>query len=336
MEKKLNNEKSRLLMFIMNKWVSKPIYAVCKLGIADILSQGPMAIKKIAELSGTDEKSLYRILRALACMGIFSEVDKKVFKHTRMSEFLKTGKIGFFYSLMFNDTWNDKAWLEIIKSIKTGKSGFEISHGKPLFKWLENNPGTFKVFEESNSIRSRQIAKSLTDSYDFSRVRNIVDVGGGKGDLLIEILGKHKDIKGLIAENSPAERINANIDKSGLSNRCRLVKCDFFKKVPTGGDLYILSNILHDWKDAECIKILSNIRKSMKNNSRILILEMVIPEGDAFSVSKLLDLEMMMVTGGLERTKEEFIGLYRASKLDLVNEIKIKDDTNIMELEKRF
>ena len=336
MEKETNDDQFELIRLITNKWLSKPIYAACRLGIADILSKGPRPIKELSEISGTDARSLYRVLRALSCVGIFTEVDKEVFDLTPMAGLLKTGEIGFSYSMMFNDSWNDKAWLKIVESIKTGKSGFEISYGMPLFRWLEKKPDILKIFEESNSARSRRISKSVSDAYDFSKANRVIDVGGGKGDILIEILLKYKGISGSLADISITKATKDNIDRSGLSKRCKLVKCDFFKKVPSGGDVYILSSILHDWDDKDCMKILSNIRKNMNNDSRILVLEMLIPRGNKFSVSKLLDLEMMMITGGLERTEDEFKRLFRSSGLRLINSTEIEKDNYMMEIEKRF
>jgi len=233
---------------------------------------------------------------------------------------------------MFHSDWNNKAWIYLSESLKTGKTAFELAHGIPLFNWLEKNPEAAKLLYEANAIKSRTSYNAITDSYDFTGINKIIDIGGGKGTLLLEILKKNSLAKGTIAELSSmvpdAKRKIKNMD---MQERCNAIECNFFKKVPAGGNIYILSNILHDWPDNQCKIILRNCHKAMISSSKLLVIEMIIPTGNRPSISKLLDLEMMVITGGSERTKEEFIELFNPSGFIISRIIPTKGDLYIIE-----
>lgn len=334
---KTRNSKTsnQLMKFIMEKWISKPIYAVSKLGIADILKNGPKTIEDIASMSNTHCPTLYRIMRALASVGIFTEVEYKKFALAPMAEMLQTGKSGSVYSLMFHSDWNDKAWTKLIECIRTGKTAFDIAQGMPLFKWLEKKPKAAELLHEANNIKTRNSHAIINDFYNFSSVEKIIDIGGGKGSLLLEILKKNPHINGIIAElPSVIPETDKEIKRNGLQNRCRTKSCDFFKNIPSGGDVYILSNILHDWPNKKCQIILKKCYEAMTDDSKLLIIEMIVPEGNKPSISKLLDLEMLVITGGAERTKKEFIQLFDLSGFKISRMIPMKGEVSIIELTK--
>lgn len=327
---------NQLMKFIMEKWISKPIHAISKLGIADILKSGPKIIDDIASISNTHCPTLYRIMRALASVGIFTEVEDKKFALTPMAEMLQTGQAGSVYSLMFHSDWNDKAWTKLIECIRTGKTAFELAQGLPLFKWLEKNPEAAELLHRANNIKAQNSYAIITDFYNFSNVKKIIDIGGGKGALLLEILKKNTHTKGIIAELlSTIPEVDKEIKKNNLQNRCSIKSCDFFKNIPSGGDVYLLSNILHDWDDEKCQIILNRCHKAMAIDSKLLVIEMIVPDGDKPSISKLLDLEMLVITGGVERTKKEFTRLFDLTDFKISKIIPIKGDVSIIELAKK-
>lgn len=299
--------------YIVGKWISKPIYVVAELGIADMLADDSKTIQELAQLSNTHAPSLYRMMRALASVGIFFETEEKRFELTPMAELLREGAMKSI-ALMFNSDWSDKAWGFFLESIKTGATSFDKAHGLPVLKWLDRNPSAAKVFNEANAVRAANSISAIIDVYDYSGINILIDIGGGLGVLLMEILKVYPSLKGVVADVPSVIKNTKELIKSrGLDKRCETVECDFFRNIPSGGDAYILSNILHDWPDNKCRIILDNCYEEMKPGSKLLIIEMIVPTGNQPSMAKLLDLEMLVTTGGRERTKDEFRDLLNNS-----------------------
>ena len=322
---------SQLMNFIVGKWISKPIYVAAELGIADMLADGSKAIEELAQLSQTHAPSLYRMMRALASVGIFSEVEEKRFELTAMAELLKSGAMRSI-ALMFNSDWSDKAWGCFMDSIKTGCTAFEKAHGLPVSDWLEENPYAAEVFNEANAVKAANSNRAIVDVYDFSGIDTLTDVGGGLGVLMVEILIANSSMSGIIADIPSVICKTKEIIKSrGLENRCDTVECDFFKNIPAGSDAYLMSNILHDWSNEQCHVILKNCHKVMKPKSKLLIVEMVIPPGNQPSIAKLLDLEMLVTTGGCERTEVEFKTLLDSSGFKFCRNMQTKAGVCLIE-----
>ena len=325
------NPAEQLMKFIVAKWISKPIFVAAELGIADLLAEGPKSITELAEMSRSHAPSLYRVMRALAAVGIFSETDTKQFELTPMAECLKTGAMRSI-ALMFNSEWNDKAWMHIVESVKTGETAFIKAHGMPVSDWLEENPMAAQVLIEANAIKAATAHRSIVDVYDFSGIDSLIDVGGGTGALMAEILTANPSMKGVVADTPLVIKEARNlINARGLEDRCDAVECDFFKEIPTGGDAYLMSNVLHDWTDDRCSVILNNCHKAMKPKSKLLIVEMVIPSGNDFSVAKLLDLEMLVITGGRERTQADFEDLLQFSGFEISRIIPTRESVYVIE-----
>ena len=308
---------AELMKFIVGKWISKPLYVAAELGLADLLDQGPRSIEDLARNSGAHAPTLYRIMRALASVGIFSETEDRHFELTPMAEYLKTGLMRSM-ALMFNSVWNDQAWEYLLDSVKTGRTPFEKAHGRSLSQWLATHPEAAQVFNQANAVKAAQTHRAILDVYDFSGLDNLIDVGGGLGALAAEILTAHPGMTGTVFD-TPAviEEARKFIQARGLGDRCRTVAGDFFVNVQAGGDIYILSNILHDWPDEQCRTILANCRRAMKPESGLLVVEMIVPPGNEPSIAKLLDLEMLVITGGRERTEMEYHQLLEASGLEV-------------------
>ena len=304
---------AQLMNFIVGKWISKPIYVAAELGIADMLADGSKTIQELSQLSQSHASSLYRMMRALASVGIFVETEEKRFELTPMAECLKNGAMRSI-ALMFNSDWSDKAWGCFLDSIKTGCTAFEKAHGLPVSDWLEENPYAAEVFNEANAVKAANSNSEIVDVYDFSDINTLTDVGGGLGVLMAEILIANPSMDGVVADiPSVICKAKEIIISRGIENRCKTVECDFFKNIPSGSGAYLMSNILHDWSNEQCHIILKNCHKAMKSGSKFLIVEMIIPPANQPSIAKLLDLEMLVTTGGCERTEEEFKTLLNSS-----------------------
>lgn len=322
---------AQLMNFIIGKWISKPIYAAAELGIADMLADGPMGIDELAESSNSHAPSLYRMIRALASVGIFREKEDAQFELTPMAALLKTGEMRSM-AIMFNADWSDKAWHFFLENVKTGNTAFVEAHGMPVTDWLEGNPQAARIFNEANAIKATKTHRAVIDVYDFSGINTIIDVGGGIGALMAEILSEYPAMKGIVADlPSVIRQAKLAIREQHLQDRCQVLACDFFKAVPPGSDAYILSNILHDWPDEQCREILSNCRQAMRNDATLLAIEMIILPGNGPSIAKLLDLEMMVTTGGRERTESDFRDLFASAGLELAKIVPTKEGICVIE-----
>ncbi len=322
---------AQFMKFIVGKWISKPIYAAAELGIADILTEGSKSIEELAQITQSHSPSLYRMMRALASVGIFFETEGKRFELTPMAEYLKTGAMRSI-ALMFNSDWSDKAWRYFLDRIKTGDTAFDKAHGMPVSDWLEKNPRAAEVFNEANAIKAANSHRAIVDVYNFSGINTLTDVGGGLGALMAEILIVNPLMNGIVADiPSVIQKARKIIRSRGLENRCQAVECDFFNEIPAGSDVYLMSNILHDWQDEQCHIILTNCHRAMKTGSKLLVVEMIIPPGNEPSVAKLLDLEMLVTTGGRERTEAEFKNLFESSGFKLSRIIPTKDGVCVIE-----
>jgi hypothetical protein len=322
---------AQLMKFIVGKWISKPIYVAAELGIADLLAEGPKSIEALAEMSQTHAPTLYRVMRALASVGIFFETVAEQFGLTPMAKCLKTGAMRSI-ALMFNSDWNDMAWAHFLDSVKTGDTAFSKAHGMPVSDWLEKNPQAAEVFNEANAIKAATSHRAITDVYDFSGIKTLTDVGGGIGALMAEILISNPLMKGIVADiPSVVQEAQKKIKARGIEGRCEAVECDFFKEIPTGGDACLLSHILHDWSDDQCAIILQNCYNALNPKSKLLVVEMIVPSGNEPSVAKLLDLEMLVITGGRERTEPEFKDLLESSGFSLSRIIPTRESVFVIE-----
>jgi hypothetical protein len=308
---------AQMMQFILGNWISKPIYVAAELGIADMVADRPKSIDELAHMSKTHGPSLYRVMRALASVGIFLETSERSFELTPMAECLKRGAMRSI-AVMFNSDWHDKAWENLLYSVRTGDVAFDKAHGKPVFDWLKEHPRAAEIYNEANAIKAMTSHRAIIDAYDFSNIARLTDVGGGHGALMAEILGANPAMKGVVAE-LPAVVQDARefIRTRGLETRCEVIECDFFKGIPPGSDAYLMSHILHDWNDEVCYTILKNCHKAMKPGSTLLVVETVIPPGNEFSIAKLLDLEVFVMGGGRERTEKEFRDLFQSSGFTL-------------------
>jgi precorrin-6B methylase 2 len=325
----------QMMKMIVAKWISKPIHIAAELGIADLLIRGGKPIDVLAKESGAHGPTLYRIMRALASVGIFCETDERFFELTPLAQYLTADAMGPF-AVLFNAPWNDRAWMHLSECVRNGETPFEKAYGEPLFRWLDHHPDAARVHNEANARKASRTHRAIVDHYDFSSFQVLTDVGGGLGALMIEILNANPHLHGIVAELSAVvPEAQKEIARIGLSQRCQVVACDFFSAVPAESDAYILSNILHDWSDGDCINILKNCHHTMRPGQTLLVVEMVVPGANEPSMAKLLDLEMLVMTGGRERSASEFEELLVSAGFVLSAIIPVEGELCIIEAARR-
>lgn len=299
----------QMMQWITSKWISKPIHVAAELGIADLLRDKPMSVEKLAQRTKTHAPTLYRLLRALSAVGIFAEIDDQVFDLSPLAQCLCSEAMRPLV-MMFLSDWHDKAWSNLAYSVRTGKPAFDHAFGKGAFEWMEENPEARSTLDRGQGLKAIGFAEAVIEAYDFSDISSICDVGGGQGTFLIQLLANYPHIMGIVADLQGAV-VSAEkaIVKADLHDRCKAIPYDFFKDAPPVCDAYFLVNILHDWEEEICCRILKNISQAMNADSRLLIVEYLLEPGPGFSVAKLLDIEVLVMGGGRERTVDEYKAL---------------------------
>jgi SAM-dependent methyltransferase len=248
----------------------------------------------------------------MASLGLLTEVEAQRFSLTKLGEAMKTGAAGSARAtlLMTGSDWVGTGFANILHSVQTGRTGFEEAQGMPFFDYLAQHPEDASIFSGAMVGIHGAEPPAVAAAYDFSPFRTVVDVGGATGNLLAAILARHLEPRGLLFDR-PHVVVEATklLKANGVADRVTIEAGDFFQTVPTAGDAYILSHIMHDWNDEQCLTILGHCRKAMKPDGRLLIVEMVLPAGDAPHPGKILDMVMLVLTGGQERTEAEYANL---------------------------
>ncbi len=310
-----------VLQMIWGIHISRAVYLVAALGIADLLADGPMTAAQLAQATQAHEPSLYRVLRLLAALGVLTEQDDRSFSLTILGERLRADTPASMrsWSLFFGDAAGLRVFEPIIEIVKTGKPGVGIAYGMGPFEFLAAHPDLAQKFQAAMSERTAAFAPSVAAGYDFSPMRTVADIGGGKGTLLAAILRAHRHLRGILLDRPPGIAAAAEVlGAAGVADRCEIVAGDFFQGVPAGADAYLLANVLHDWNDADSVRILGACRRAMAKDGRVLIIERLIPDNPADASPVLLsDLNMLILTGGQERTNAEYGQLLAKAGLNL-------------------
>ena len=303
-----------LMQMMFGYMISRLIYVAAKLGIADLLKDSPKSIDELAKATETDARTLYRILRTLASVGIFTEVEQSQrFTLTPLAQLLQTGIPGSLHAMAIymGDNHHWRTFGDILYSVKTGKPAFEHIFGMESYKYFAQNTEYAKIFNDAMTSLTASEDAAVTASYDFSPFGKIVDVGGGHGSLIASILKANPKMRGVLFEVPPViEGAKHLIEAEGLAERCELVVGDAFESVPNGGDAYILKHMIHSFDDDRTVELLRNIHHAMPANGKLLVCEMVIPPGNGSHFSKIADIEMLMIPGGYERTEAEYRRLF--------------------------
>jgi hypothetical protein len=301
-------------------WLLAAIKVAAELDIAGILEKEQLTIEQLSQRTGSDTQALLRLMRALASESIFKRTRLGLYKNTRLSKVLTSGRGSLRYTLIQHlGTLNWTAFNDLSYSIRTGKSAFSKAYGMKIYDYLSEHPEESQLFDRSMTNLSEISIEPILSSFDFSNYPLIADIGGGEGLLLSSILFKNKNSRGILFDlpeglNHP-ERI---LEKFGVAGRVQVIQGNFFTTVPEGANIYLLKNIIHNWSTEDCILILRNIRKVMSPKSKILILEMILDEKNHASMGKLIDLQMMVfMDEGKERTRKEFETLLQSAGLKL-------------------
>jgi hypothetical protein len=314
--------------------VSDSLSAAAKLGVADLLKGGPKGADELARESGVHARSLYRLLRALASVGVFSQDTGGRFRLTPLGGPLRSDDPDSLRSFMIfmGTDWHHRTWADLPYSIQTGRPAFERLYGKPYFDYLAEHPEPAQVFHDAMTSLSASSGRAVAEAYDFSGVGRLVDVGGGHGLLLASVLAKYPEMRGVLLDAPQViEGAKGLIEGGGLAGRVEAVAGDFFESVPAGGDAYIMKHIIHDWDDERAATILGNCREAMAEGGRLLVVEMVIPEGDAPSPGKFLDLEMLLFMRSFERTEAEYRELFGSAGFELTRVVPTPSPYGVIE-----
>ena len=319
----------RMVMGLRN---TQAIYVVAKLGVADLLVNGPLTSDELASKLGVHSVSLFRVLRALAAQGIFTQDMSDKFGLTPMSQLLRSDNPNTIrYTAIYAGQEYYRAAGELLHTVKTGETAFNHIYGKGHFDYLGENPEAAKTF---NLYMATSFARfgSPFQSYKFKEGSLIVDVGGGRGHLITEIVRSDPSLRGVLYDlpQGVAEAA-AYLESNNVAQRCKIVSGSFFDHIPPGGDVYLLSRILHDWPDDKAKQILENCRKSIRDDGILLVREHVIPEGDTPSFGKQLDLTMLFMLGGAERTEKEWRKLLQDSGFSISRIIETGQSFDLIE-----
>ena len=293
--------------------VSRCVHAVAELSIADRIGSSAVKVESLAEACGVQPGPLRRVLRLLASWGVFREEESGVFTHTPLSETLRVdhpSSMRGWAQMTGGPIFSSFAGL--MGSLQTGAPAFPVVHGTTPYRYFADHPKDRTAFAEAMGDWNRQLARSLLSARDFSSARLVVDVGGSFGYLLGDLLVASPQARGILLDlpdiaNGAVERIRG----LGLQGRCEVKGGDFFESVPAGGDVYLMSWIMHNWSDADCVRILRNCRRAIAPSGRLLTVDHVIQVGNDRDFGRTSDLAMLVAFGGQERTEEEFRALLR-------------------------
>jgi len=323
----------RLTQMISGYWSSQAIYAAAKLGLADLLKDGPRTAGELAAAAGVHEDGLFRVLRALASIGLFAETAPRTFALTPMAALLQSDVDGSQRDLaIMMGEEHYEVWGRLVEALQTGENAFEKRCGAPIFDYLAQHPEQGRIFDAAmTGIHGRETA-AVIEAYDFADIRRLVDVGGGNGSKLTAILQRHPALRGVLFDlPHVVDRAEPLLQAAGVADRCEVARGNFFEAVPSGGDAYLLRHIIHDWNDEQAVVILRNCAAALTDGGRVLLVESVIPPGNEPFAAKFLDLTMMLIPGGKERTEAEYRTLLAAAGLKLDRIVATTTEISVLE-----
>jgi O-methyltransferase/methyltransferase family protein len=323
-----------LLRLVNGYRVSQAIYVATALGIADLLAGGPQSSDELAAGTGSHPGAMYRLLRALAAVGVFHEASGRRFTLTPLSHCLRSDApepVGpTAISTMSPPMW--QAWGALLHGVRTGENAFRQVHGVDVWTYRERHPEASAVFDRAMTATMRRVTAAVLAAYDFSRFGTVVDVGGGQGALLAAILRAHPTVRGVLFDQPHVVGRGEDVVRiAGVAGRCDVVGGSFFERVPDGGDAHVLRWIIHDWPDADATAILRNCRRAIGPQGRLLVIEQEIEPPNAGAPAKLADLQMLVGAGGRERTLEEYAALFAAAGFRLVGATSTRAGESIVE-----
>ena len=297
--------------------LSQALRVIAELGITDLVAGGERSVDDLARESGANADALHRVMRLLASEGVFRETSSGRFVQTELSETLRSDRVGSprdFVRMINSEPY--QAFGDLLYSVRTGGTAFEHCFGASRFEWLEAHPEQEALFQHAMIALSQGANEAVAEAIDFTPFKCVVDVGGGHGQLLSAILARNPHLSGVLFDRLPS----IEMAKTGLGGplpRTEFLAGDFFKGAPEGGDVYILKRVIHDWDDERATAILRNCRNVMQPSGKVLLAERITEQGNDPDLNKYLDIVMLGITGGVERTEREFENLLARSGLRL-------------------
>ncbi|MDA0170910.1 acetylserotonin O-methyltransferase [Solirubrobacter taibaiensis] len=305
--------------------LSQALYAVAKLGVADALDAGPLTAEAIAETVDARAPELRRVLRALVAAGVFCELEDGRFESNDAAAALRARAPGGMRDVVVNfGEEMYQSFGELLHTVRTGETAFDHVYGAPLFEYYATHPETEASAAARMRARTLPVARELAASDLLRGANTLVDVGGGTGTLVAEVLRHRPDLAGVLLERPGMLALaQPYLAEQGVADRCALVEGDFFASIPAGGEVYVLKSVLHDWDDERCVAILRTCRAAMDDAARLIVVELILPERMTAAApmlsAALLDLIMLAYAGGRERTRAEFTELFDQAGLRLAS-----------------
>jgi len=313
--------------------VAACIYVTTKLKIADLLAGGPRPVSELAGKAKVNEGALYRVLRAIASIGVFREESPRTFANTPLSETMRDIPGSSRDTLLFlADPLHFRVFAELLHSVETGGTAFKKTTGMDPFEFFRQDEEENRAFNAAMTSISAQMVPSAIAAYDFGESGTLADIGGGHGMLLAMILQKHRGLRGIVYDlPHVVEGAKARIESLGLTSRCAIVGGDFFESVPVA-DSYVMKSIIHDWDEPRAIAILKNCASAMRGPSgRVILIEMVVAPGNDPNPGKWIDIEMLAMAGGRERTEAEYEELFAKAGLRLSRVVRAPSPFGVIE-----
>jgi ubiquinone/menaquinone biosynthesis C-methylase UbiE len=322
-----------MLQLMSGFWISRCIYITAKLGLADLVKAGPKTAADLAAATNTHPSSLFRVLRALACVGVLTQDDDR-FGDTPLLQTLRSEVPGSLRAFAMTELGEEHypAWGELLHSVQTGGIAFDRAFGMDVWKYFGQHPDNAKVFNDAMSGMTAQANDALHAAYDFGGIGTLIDIGGGHGGLITSILRRNPQMQGILFDSPQViEGAKSVIEKSDVAGRCDLIAGNFFESLPAGGDAHILKWIIHDWNDEQSVAILKNCHRALTENGKLILVEAVIPAGSEMHFAKFMDLNMLVMTGGRERTEAEFRDLYERAGFRLTRIVPTESPFSVIE-----
>jgi hypothetical protein len=323
-----------LRRLIVGYRLSQALHVAARLGVADLLNNGPMSVDELARAVGAHPAALYRLMRLLASEGVFAESEPRRFELTALAMPLRSDVPGSLRAraILDGEEAHWKAWGHLTHSVATGEPAFDRAHGAPFFEYMKAHAAVASSFNTVMTDQNAAAAQAVVEAYDFSGLGTLVDVGGGHGSLLAAILAEYPPLRGILHDQPHVVAgARPTLEAAGVADRCDIIGGDFFASVPAGGDAYLLKHILHNWDEPRCAAILKNGRDALPADGRLLVVETLIPAGNEPSYGKYLDLGMLVLLPGRERTEAEYGELLAATGFELSRVIATRSELSILE-----
>jgi len=330
--------RERLRQLVNGYQVTQAIHVAVVLGLPDLLAAGPRSASELVAETGSHPGSLYRLLRALTSVGLLrtsGEDDDRQFELTELGHLVRNDVSGSLagWVMLVGRPYHWAAWGDLLHSVQTGETAFDARHGgESVWAWRERRPEESRIFDRAMSSIAATVARGLADVYDFSGCAMVADLGGGEGTLLSTVLPRYPDMNGVLLDlPHVVSGAPAVLAAAGVADRCEIVPGSFFESLPSGCDAYVLKSILHDWDDAASLQILQQVREATSATSKVLIVERIVNDREPSVIAAMSDLNMMVNTGGQERSIEHWRALTGAARFELARTIDIGFGWSVIE-----